>query len=53
MPKYDKWLQDVVDAAEEAMKQLRDINYNEAVYEEVLCHELRICSIPSEKGVSR
>ena len=53
MPKYDKWLQDVIDAAEEVIKNLGDIDYNEAVYEEALCHELRIRSIPSEKGVSR
>jgi len=49
MAKYDKWLQDVVDAAEEVMKNLGDIDYNEVVYEEALCHELRIRSIPYER----
>jgi len=49
MAKYEKWLQDVVNAAEEVIKNLGDIDYNEAVYEESLCHELRIRSIPYER----
>ena len=49
MPKYNKWLQDVIDAAEEVMKNLGDIVYKEAVYEEALCHELRIRGILYER----
>ncbi|UCG91999.1 MAG: GxxExxY protein [candidate division WOR-3 bacterium] len=49
MPKYEKWLQDVVDAAEEVMKGLGNIEYKEAVYEEALCHEMRIRGIRYER----
>jgi GxxExxY protein len=49
MAKYDKWLQDVADAAEEVMKGLGKIEYKEAVYEEALCHELRIRGIRYER----
>lgn len=49
MAKYEKWLQDVVDAAHEVLINLGNIHYDEAVYEEALCHELRIRSIPYER----
>lgn len=49
MPKYEEWLQDVVDAAYEVLINLGNIDYDEAVYEEALCHELRIRGIPYER----
>lgn len=49
MPKQEKWLDEVTSAAEEVLKNLGDIQYAEAVYEEALCHELRIRGIPYER----
>ena len=49
MAKYDKWLQDVDDAAREVIGNLGDVKYDECVYEEALCHELRIRGIPYER----
>lgn len=49
MAKYEKWLQDVVDAAHEVLINLGNIDYDEAVYEEALCHELRIRGISYER----
>lgn len=49
MPKQEKWLDEVTSAAEEVLKKLGDIQYTEAVYEEALCHELRIRGVPYER----
>jgi GxxExxY protein len=49
MPKQEKWLEEVTTAAEEVLNNLGDIQYTEAVYEEALCHELRIRRIPYER----
>lgn len=49
MSNKPKWLLEVVDAAEEVLKNLGDIQYIEGVYEEALCHELRLRGIPYER----
>lgn len=49
MAKYDKWLQDVVDAAQEVMESLGHPEHLEGVFEEALCHELRLRGIPYER----
>jgi len=49
MAKYEKWLQDVISASEEVMKRLGAQDYKESVYEEALCHELRLRGIPYER----
>jgi GxxExxY protein len=49
MPQYETWLQNVKDAAEEVLANLGTIDYDERVYEEALCHELRIRDIAYER----
>lgn len=49
MANYDKWLQDVVEAAEEVLRNLPPVEFKEEAYEEALCHEMRIRGIPYER----
>ncbi len=49
MANNERWLQDVVEAAEEVLRTLPSVDYKEGVYEEALSHEMRIRGIPYER----
>lgn len=49
MADIPKWLDEPIDAAEEVLKHLGGMQYTEGIYEEALCHELRIRGVPYER----